>query len=53
MTPDEVMQKPRFCRTFMLKSMEVQLEAEAEQAAKVAAERQQRQQEIAARRRRR
>lgn len=33
MPPDEVMGKPRFIRTFILKSMEVQIEAEAEQAA--------------------
>lgn len=33
MTPDEVMAKPRFIRTFLLKSTEVQMEAEAEQLA--------------------
>ena len=32
MTPDEVMRKPRFVRTFLLKSMEVQIEEETEQA---------------------
>ena len=32
MAPDEVMRKPRFVRTFLLKSMEVQIEAESKQA---------------------
>lgn len=32
MTPDAVMRKPRFVRTFLLKSMEVQIEEENEQA---------------------
>ena len=31
--PDEFMQKPRYVRLFMLKSMEVQIEAEAQEAA--------------------
>jgi hypothetical protein len=50
LTPDEVMSKPRFVRTFMLKSMEVQLEAE-QQAAAAAEER--RRQAASAKQRRR
>lgn len=50
-TPDVVMAKPRLVRTFMLKSMEVQLEAEAEQIA--AARERQRQAQEARRSRRR
>ena len=49
MSPDEVWSKPRFVRVFLLKSMELQLEGEAEQAAAMKA----RQQAMAASRRRR
>lgn len=51
MSPDEVMAKPRFIRTFLLKSMEVQIEAEAEQIA--AAKERQRAAQAAQRSRRR
>lgn len=54
MSPDEVMQKPRFVRTFLLKSMEVQLEEEIERAKALERKReQQTQQARAARGRRR
>lgn len=49
MTPDAVMAKPRFVRTFLLKSMEVQIKEEAEQARAA----RQRQQQVAQNRRRR
>lgn len=50
MTPDEVLKKPRFLRTFLLKSMEIQLDDEAEQA-KAARQRQDQMIQAAARRR--
>jgi len=49
MSPDKVMSKPRLVRTFILKSMELQIEAEIEQANAA----KQRQQELENRRRRR
>ena len=52
MTPDEVLKKPRFLRTFLLKSMEVQLDDEAEQA-KAARQRQEQMIQAARNRRKR
>lgn len=53
MSPDIVMRKPRFVRIFMLKSMEIQVEAEAREAEAARQRREQMMQQQALRRRRR